>query len=98
EATVHRHDDRAELDRGEVDDGVLGPVRRDDGDPVAAADAQPRERAGKLVRARVEGAVRHAVGADDVGDLVAADGGVPAQDVSEEQHTPAYFSSIRISR
>ena len=98
EAAVHRDDDRAELDRREVDDRVLGPVRRDDGDPVAAADAQARERAGELVRARMEGAVRHPVGADDVGDLVAADGGVPTQDVSEEQHARRYFSSIRISR
>ena len=33
-----------------------------------------------------EGAVRHPIRADDVGELVAAAGGVTSQDVSEEQH------------
>ena len=86
EAAAHGDDDRAELDRREVDDGILGPVRRHHGDAVAALHAGACEGAGDLVRARVERAVRHAVGADDVGGPVAADGRVTAQDVAEEQH------------
>ena len=95
EARAHRHDDRAELQHGEVDDRILDPVRRHDGDAIAAADAEPRERPRELVRARVERPVRHAIVADDVRRLAAADPRVAAEDVAEDEH---YLSSIRISR
>ena len=65
-------------------------VRRDGGTIIA------RQRPGQLIGASVERAVRHPIGADDVGSLVAAHGGVAAEDVAQQQHD--YLSSIRISR
>ena len=95
EPPAHRHDDRAELQHGEVDDRVLDPVGRHDGDAIAAADAEPCERPRELVRARVERPVRHVIVADDVRRLASADRRVAAEDVAEDEH---YLSSIRISR
>ena len=86
EARVHRHHDRAELDRREVHERVLDPIRRQDRDPITASHAEPRQRAGELVRARMELAVGQPIGADGVGDLAATDGSVSSQDVAQHEH------------
>ena len=81
---------------GEVDDRILDAVGRHDGDAIAAADAEPRERARELVRARVE---RRRTSRDRRRSRTPSCSPrtvrVAAEDVAEDEH---YLSSIRISR
>ncbi len=81
---------------GEVDDRILDPVRRHDGDAIAAADAEPRERPRELVRARVERRVRHPIVADR--RTPSCSPRTRAWRRRMSPRTQHYLSSIRISR